>query len=69
MFLAAHRGASGGGGGGGLGELEKENEALRRNLTLLEENAGLGRRIDAIERHSFSTAAAAGAGAGAGGGT
>ena len=27
VFLAAHRGASGGGGGGGLGELEKENEA------------------------------------------
>ena len=47
-----------------MGELEKENEALRRNLTLLEENAGLRRRIDAIERHSFSTAAGAGAGGG-----
>lgn len=32
----------------GPSELEKENDALRRNLTLLEENASLRKRIDEL---------------------
>ena len=32
----------------GFSELEKENDALRKNLELLEENASLRRRIDEL---------------------
>ena len=35
--------------GVGVSDLEKENEALRKNLELLEENASLRRRIDELE--------------------
>lgn len=36
-------------------ELEKENDALRKSLGLLEENADLRRRIQALEKHSFTS--------------